>query len=88
MALPGPKLRKPPPEPYVPQDPTLTGAWPGDTAPKAAPVMVEGRDNVTAAGDHIGSAPDLDLGPSGNRVVAPEDPPQETGRPHPARRSS
>ncbi len=34
-------------------------------APGDVRCVVAGRDNVTAAGDRIGTAPDLDLGPSG-----------------------
>lgn len=70
-----------PPEPYEPLDPVETGAWPKGFAPKGPPVMMPGRRNVTAAGEAIASAPDLDLGPSGGKPVElPRDPPRDSGR--------
>ena len=65
MATKDPPYRVPPPGPYVPVDPGLTGAWPPGSAPNGTPTVTAGRDNVTAAGEHIATAPDLDLGPSG-----------------------
>jgi hypothetical protein len=62
-----PKTASPaPPEPYKPvePEPSAEAAVPGaESIPTT--VVVEGRDNVTAAGEHIGTAPDLVLGPSG-----------------------
>jgi len=43
----------------------VTGAWPPGSEPTGKPTVTTGRDNVTAAGEHIATAPDLDLGPSG-----------------------
>lgn len=61
-----PKAPSPaPPEPYKPVEPEVSAEHiPGsDSAP--ATEVIQGRDNVTAAGEHIGTAPDLILGPSG-----------------------
>jgi hypothetical protein len=64
--------RAAPPEPYDSGDPTQSGAWPPGAEPQGPTVVKRGRDNVTAAGEHIATAPDLDLGPSGGGPIAPK----------------
>jgi len=67
------RRRKPrasaPPHPYHPDDPIASGAWPPGDAPEGQTTVEQGRDNVTAAGDHVATAPDLELGPSGGAPV-------------------
>jgi len=60
-----------PPEPYDAGDPAKSGAWPPGSAPNGPQVVKQGRDNETAAGEHIATAPDLDLGASGGGELKP-----------------